>query len=268
MKRLLLLVGLLVLCLSAQLHAATVPCPNTTSFDNLLSFNSVANGCFSQDALFWGFNYTPGPNAPAANAVTASVISQTSPALAIHGWNFDGTWAQGNSAAALANFTLGYTFEICPSSGQSCSPNVGPGTVIKGADATYAPVSIFPPGKEDVSWSNGAIVTLTSAFPGAEPPGGNIGLAPGFVGPITVTANFSGTGAITQTSLRFYDSASAVPEPKQSTFMLIGLVCLLASVAIRRTMSVIDNALKANREYAKRHDIQGSGNVQLAKTPL
>lgn len=236
MKRLLLLIGLLALISTARLQAAVVPCPNSTTLDTLVtSFANVANGCFSQDKLFWGFNYTPGPSAPPASAVIASLISQTSPALDIHGWNFDGAWAQGNSPAALANFMLSYTVEICPSSGQPCSANVVPRSSITAADATYAPVSVFPPGKEDVSWSNGAIVTLTSASPGAEPPGGNIGLAPGFVGPITVTANFSGTGAITQTSMRFYESGGAVvPEPKDSMFMLIGLGFLLAAVASKR----------------------------------
>jgi len=235
-KRLLLLLGLLALFSSGRLYAAVVPCPNSTTLDTLVtSFASVANGCFSQDKLFWNFTYTHGPSAPAASAVIASLISETSPALDIHGWNFDGTWAQGNSPGALADFTLGYSVEICPASGQPCSANVTPGNSIKAADATYAPVSVFPPGNEDVSWSNGAIVTLTSAFPGAEPPNGNIGLAPGFAGPITVTAHFLGTGAITQTSLRFYESAAAVvPEPKQLVFMLIGFAILLAAVVSRQ----------------------------------
>ncbi len=69
-----------------------------------------------------------------------------------------------------------------------------------------------------MTWNNGATVTLTSGSPGPLPPSGNIGF--NGVGPITVTANFSGTGAITQTTLRFYESR-AVPEP--------GLLLLLGS---------------------------------------
>jgi hypothetical protein len=200
--------------------AAVVACPTNTTMDVLVSsFSSLANACFSQDKLFWNFTYTPGPAAAAASGVAASLIFQTSPGLDIHGWNFSDGWAQG--VAGLANFTLSYMIEVCPTSGQPCSANVVPGTVITGADAVYAPVSVFPPGPETVNWSNGATVTLTSGSPGPLPGNGNIGLGAGITTPITVSANFSGTGAVTQTTLRFFETVpTAIPEP--TTLLLLG----------------------------------------------
>ena len=85
---------------------------------------------------------------------------------------------------------------------------------------------MLPPGQEVVDWSNGATVTLTSGSPGPLPSNGNIGLPADFTGPITVTATFAGTGAITQTSLRFYETpgqAAAVPEPANLSWLVGGL---------------------------------------------
>jgi len=207
----------LMLGVSTTSSAAVIACPSSTTLDLLVSsFTSVANACFSQDVLFWGFDYTPGGNATPASGVTASLVLQTG-GVDVHGWNFSDSWSQ--STSALANFSLGYSIEVCPS-GQPCSGNVTPGTLINGADAVYAPVSVFPPGNATVEWSNGALVTITSASPGPSPPGGNIGLGAGTAGPITVTETFSGTGAITQTSLRFYENLPPVPEP--TTFLLLG----------------------------------------------
>ncbi|HVP46460.1 MAG TPA: PEP-CTERM sorting domain-containing protein [Bryobacteraceae bacterium] len=216
--KLLLLAGLLA---TSSLSAAVVPCPTSAAFDLLTVFNSAANACFSQDVMFWDFIYTPDAGAPAATGVTSSLIFQTSPLLDIHGWNFDGVWV-----GPQAGFTLSYAMEVCPTSGQPCSGIVTPGTSITAADATYAPVSVLPPGQEVVTWSNGATVTLTSSSPGPLPPNGNIGLPVGFTGPITVTAVFAGTGGITQTSLRFYETAgqaAPVPEPTHLSMLICGL---------------------------------------------
>ena len=98
-----------------------------------------------------------------------------------------------------------------------CGGLGGPDTLLQSADASYAPVSVFPPGNAVVDWSNGATVTLTSADPGPLPMNGNIGLGSGITGPITVTEVFSGTGAITQTSLRFY----TIPIPEAGTLALL-----------------------------------------------
>jgi hypothetical protein len=197
----------------------------------LLAFNSEANACFSQDKLFWGFNYAPTGSAGAATTVQAGLIFQTGPGLDIHGWNFSSSsWVQGVGGPAA--FTIGYSIEVCPT-GSACAGAVIPGTVITGADAVYAPVSTFPPGNEVVNWSNGATGTLTSTSPGPVPNTGNIGLGAGTVGPISVSAAFSGTGAITQTTLRFYESLpEGVPEPTSSALVVIGFAFI--GLALRR----------------------------------
>ena len=202
--------------------AAVVPCPSSTTLDVLLAFNSLSNACFSQSVEFWNFSYTPGGNASPASGVSASLIAQTG-GVAMHGWNFSDSWSQ--SGATLANLTLSFSIEVCPA-GQPCSGNVAPGTLINRADAVYAPVSVAPAGNAVVSWSNGAVVTLTSASPGPLPPNGNIGLGAGVAGPITVTETFSGTGAVTQTSLRYYEELATVPEPTTLLLLAPGLAGL------------------------------------------
>ena len=43
--------------------AAVVICLTMTDIGTLLSFNSVANACYSQDSMVWNFTYSPGPSA-------------------------------------------------------------------------------------------------------------------------------------------------------------------------------------------------------------
>ncbi len=235
MRKCVLALAAVISALSAgSLSAAQIQCPTTATFDALAQFNSEANACFSQDKLFWGFNYAPTGSAGAATTVQAGLIFQTAPGLDIHGWNFSSSsWVAGIGGPAA--FTIGYTIEVCPT-GSACAGNVIPGTVITGADAVYAPVSEEPPGNEVVSWSNGSNGTLTSGSPGPVPATGDIGLGAGTVGPISVSADFSGTGAITQTTLRFYESVpSAVPEPASAAFVGIGFAFI--GLVLRRKKS-------------------------------
>ena len=225
-----ILAGAAILGASAAASAAVIPCPTTTTLDVLVGFNSPANGCFSQDVLFWGFNYTPAGNATTASGVSANLVFQNG-GVNVHGWNFSDSWSQ--SGSSLANFTLGFSIEVCPS-GQPCTGNVAPGTVIDAADAIYAPVSVFPPGKADIDWSNGATVTITNVSPGPLPSNGNIGLGAGTVGPITVAETFSGTGAITQTSLRFYTNNAPIPEPTTLGLLGMGLIGFGGLARLRR----------------------------------
>ena len=230
MKPILLFAASAILA-AGSLSASVVPCPTSATFAELETFNSAANACYSQDKLFWGFDYTPGPASPAAGDVTASLIEQTSPSLDVHGWNFDGDWIQ--TGTGLASFIMGYTTEFCSTS--PCTTG-NAGEYISGADATYAPVSVLPAGDETVSWSNGATATLTNTSPGPFPSNGEIGLTPGFTGPISVTADFVGTGGVTQTSLRFFETTPpmpTVPEPAYLGF-LVGSLVLLAIVGVRR----------------------------------
>jgi hypothetical protein len=226
MKKSLMLsvVGLFALS-AGNLLASQIACPTATTFDVLAAQTAggIANACTNQDKLFWNFVYTPTGIAGAASTVTAGLISQTVGNLDIHGWNFGSSnWVQGSGGAA--GFTIGYTIEVCPA-GSACVGAVVPGTLITGADAVYAPVSTFTAGNETVTWSNGANVTLTSGSPGPQPSTGNIGFSG--VGPISVSAVFTGTGAITQTTLRFYETVpNGTPEPVTMALMgssLLGL---------------------------------------------
>ena len=202
----------------SNLSAAVLPCPNNTDLQTLItSFAGLANACQSQDKLFWNFSYTlpTGSIAPAASTVAANLIFQPGSGVDIHGWNFSDVWSQAGVGGALAGFTLSYIIEVVPGT---------PNTAITSADAVYAPSSQFAPGPETVTWSAGtpATVVLTSGSPGPQPPTGLAGLPNNFQGPITVTASFSGSGAITQTTLRFYESVPlSTPEP--ATMLLLGL---------------------------------------------
>src|ERR1035437_9639074 len=230
MKKSLMLsiVGLFALS-AGNLLASQIPCPTVPTTCDVLaaatggSAGGIANGCYSQDKLFFNFVYIPTDIAGAASTVQAGLIFQTAGALDIHGWNFSSSsWVQGSGG--LADFTIGYTMEVCPA-GSACVGAVVPGTLITGANAVYAPVSLFPPGNETVNWSNGANATLTSGSPGPLPANGNISFSG--VGPISVSAVFTGTGAITQTTLRFYETVpSGIPEPVTMALMgssLLGL---------------------------------------------
>lgn len=226
MKKCLMLciVGLFALS-AGNLLASQIPCLTATTFDALAAQTAggIANACTSQDKLFWNFVYTPTGSAGAASTVQAGLIFQTGSNLDIHGWNFSSSsWVQGTGGPA--GFTIGYTIEVCPA-GSACVGAVVPGTVISGADAVYAPVSTFTPGNETVGWSNGTNVTLTSGSPGPQPANGNISFSG--VGPISVSAVFTGTGAITQTTLRFYETVpNGTPEPVTMALMgssLLGL---------------------------------------------
>ena len=224
-----LLVALAALS-AGDVPAAQIACPTATTFDVLqaLTAGGIGNACFSQDKLFWNFVYTPTGSAGSASTVQAGLLFQSGSGLDIHGWNFgSSSWVQG---AAPAAFVLSYEMEVCPS-GSACAGAVVPGTLIIAADAVYAPVSVFPAGNEVVTWSNGATVTLSNVTPGPLPSNGNIGLGAGTVGPITVTADWTGTGAITQTSLRFYENA-VVPEP--ATLSMIGLGMLALGFRARK----------------------------------
>lgn len=203
------------------LWAAQLACPVNSTFDVLQTQTAggIANACVAQDKLFWNFVYTPTGSSGAASTVSTNLINQQSPGLDIHGFNFSSsTWVQGVNGPA--QFILSYTIQVCPT-GSSCAGVPIPGTFISGADATYAPVSTFPGGPETVNWSTGTTATLTFGTPGPLPSNGNINTGGG-TQPITVTANFSGTGAITQTSLRFFESVpTGVPEP--TTMLLLGV---------------------------------------------
>lgn len=231
MKRFSVLVGFVALS-AGILSAAAGPCPVADNLQDLIaSFPTIGVACFNQDKLFWGFSYTPtGTNAPAASQVQSTLIFQTSPSIDIHGWSFSGDWEQ--ASANLASFILSYRIQVC--NDPACAGAVMPGTVISGADAIYAPSALTGAGNETVNWSNGASTTLTSSIPGPQPGGANIGF--NGLGPLTVTANFSGTGAITGTSFRFYETV--VPEPA-SVGSVFGGLALIAIAAYRRRRGTV-----------------------------
>ena len=245
-----ILVVVLAALFASNLSATQIACPTTATFDALAAFNSEANACFSQDKLFWGFNYAPSGSAGAATTVQAGLIFQTGVGLDIHGWNFSSSsWAAGVGGPAA--FTIGYTIEVCPPT-SVCAGNVEAGTVISGADAVYAPVSVRPPGNEVVTWTppSGTFTgTLTNGSPGPIPANGNIGLGAGTVGPISVSAAFAGTGAITQTTLRFYESIpTGVPEPASAAFVGIGFA--FVGLVLRRQKSAKTRS-DSNGPYAQ-----------------
>jgi hypothetical protein len=242
MKKCLMLsiVGLFALS-AGNLLASQIACPTAaTTFDVLAtetggSTGGSANGCYSQDKLFYNFVYTATGSAGAASTVQAGLIFQTAGNLDIHGWNFSSsTWVQGTGGPAA--FTIGYMIEVCPAL-SACASAVVAGTVITGADAVYAPVSTFLPGNETVTWSSvpsptNPTVTLTSGSPGPQPGNGNIGYSG--VGPIGVSAVFTGTGAITQTTLRFYETVPNGGTPEPVTMALMGSSLLGLGLLRRR----------------------------------
>src|ERR1035438_2922018 len=131
MKKCLMLciVGLFALS-AGNLLASQIPCPTAaTNFDVLAaatggSAGGIADGCYSQDKLFYNFVYTPTGSAGAASSVQAGLIFQTAGPLDIHGWNFsDSSWVQGTGGPAA--FTIGYTIEVCPA-GSACVGAVVP----------------------------------------------------------------------------------------------------------------------------------------------
>lgn len=225
-----LLVAVFVALPVANVWAVPTPAPASATLQDLINITAggAANGIFSQDKLFYNFTYTTpaGSSAGPASNVFASLIFQSASfpetGVDIHGWNFSSSqWAQ--IGATPAEFTLGFTIQVFD--------NVNPGAKITGADATYAPVSVVPTGFEIVNWSNGATVTLTSGSPGPLPSNGNIGFND--IGPITASAHFLGTGAITQTSLRFYETITPPPVPVPPTVLLLGSG-LLGLIGVRR----------------------------------
>src|ERR1017187_206742 len=208
MKRYLLLSILGLLAFSVRnLSASQIQCPTTNStFDQLLAFNSEANGCYSQDKLFWGFTYPPTGTDGAASTVNAQLIFTSLASGDIHGWNFGSNdWSDP--------YTIGYTIEVCPPT-SACAGNVAAGTEIRATDAAYAP-TFGTVGTETVTYTGGYtntfVLTPGNAYEGA---------AFGFytLGPITVMGQFAGDGDVTQTTLRFYEGS--VPEPM--TLLLVG----------------------------------------------
>jgi hypothetical protein len=213
---------------AGNLLATQLACPTATTLDVLMTQTAggLANACFSQDKLFYNFVYTPTGSAGPASSVQSALLFQQGTGLDIHGWNFSSnSWIQGINGPAA--FTLGYTIQVCPS-GSACFGNVLPFMRITGADAVYSPVSLFPAGNEVVNWSNGATATLTNSNGGPEPSTGNINV--NSLGPISVSAAWTGTGGITQNTLRFYETT--VPEPM--SFVLIGTGLLGLGLLRRR----------------------------------
>jgi hypothetical protein len=234
-----LCVAIVIALTAGQLSAAMVACPTMTDLQTLINTTiGISNACISQDKIFWNFTYTPGPAAPPASGVSASLIAQSGGGFDIHGWNFSSVWSQNVATGALANFTLSYLIQVCRPT-DPCAGNVVPGTLINAADAVYAPSSVFPPGSETVTWSNGATVTLTNGSPGPQPSNGNIGLGSGTAGVLGVTAMFSGSGAITQTTLRFYETVpTGIPEPT-TLGLILGGVGLIGVGGYRRKKRVL-----------------------------
>ena len=150
-----------------------------TDIGTLLSFNSVANACNSQDSMFWNFTYTPGPSAPTASSVSADLIAEPG-SIEVLGWNFSADWAQA-ATGSVADFALSFQVQVCNAA--PCLANANAGTAITAADAAYALEPMSPPGPEKIIWSNGAIVALTNGSPGPLPGNGKIGLGAGTSGP-------------------------------------------------------------------------------------
>jgi hypothetical protein len=209
----------------ASMHAAIIPCTDTTLATLIALGSGAGNGCTIDDKLYNNFNYTPGAGAPAATAVNAAVDENL--ATLLSGWTFTSATGSFNG-----NFVLGFTVTVVP--GPPCPS--APCTITSTAEQMFPGTT--PPGNQAI-----AVAYTAPAEPGVNLNnltfGGNTG-GSAFAGISTLTKTATTSGITAAQPIISWESdvhetpASAVPEPVTLMAMGTGLLALSFLCSRRR----------------------------------
>ena len=201
----------------ANMHAALIPCADTTLSALIALGSGTGNGCTIDDKIFNNFSYTPGAAAPNATQVDANLLFDTT--AMTYGWEFAPI-----TGGFIGNFVLGFTVAIdetkCPVPGACTDVNaehqIFPGTAPSGTQAmSVVDTSNGSPASQTISLNNLTLAgTIGEAF---------------FSGTTSVTTVATSSGISAAQPLLSYQTRvteQVVPEPTAASLIGIGLLSL------------------------------------------
>ena len=206
----------------ASMHAAIIPCADTTLNVLIALGSGPGNGCSVADTLFNNFSYSPSNQAPGASEVVA-LLDENVPTLTF-GWIFS-----SGARGFRGNFTLGYTVAVITAGLGAC-----PTCTITSAEEQMFP-GTPPPDNQSILVNEGVgspmFVTLTNLTLAGRT-GGNL-ISPGVL-TLTKTATSSG---IKQPNplLSFESDVGETNTPEPVTLSLMGISLLGLSLIGRRS---------------------------------